>query len=155
MAKKDHQDYKCSFCGKGRNEVKKLIAGPTVFICDQCVGQCNEIMDEGDLLSEREDHASLQKLPTPREISRFLDDYVIGQEQAKKTLAVAVYNHYKSFIPFKGRFKEILQEALFRREYGRFLRRQLRSGRYPRHFKRVFGRPAPGRQPRAGSKRHL
>ncbi|MDA8169931.1 MAG: ATP-dependent Clp protease ATP-binding subunit ClpX [Nitrospiraceae bacterium] len=94
MAKKENSEYKCSFCGRGQDEVRKLIAGPTVFICDECVGLCNEIIAD-ELYSEDKGPAGLPKLPTPREISRFLDDYVIGQERAKKILSVAVYNHYK------------------------------------------------------------
>ena len=82
----------CSFCGKSQHEVKKLIAGPSVFICDECVELCNDIIRE-----EMQDHAtsSVSKLPKPHEIKALLDEYVIGQERAKKVLAVAVYNHYK------------------------------------------------------------
>lgn len=83
----------CSFCGKSQNEVHKLIAGPSVFICDECVGLCNDIIQE-----ETVDTASSEKgsrLPSPREILEFLNGYVIGQELAKKALSVAVYNHYK------------------------------------------------------------
>jgi ATP-dependent Clp protease ATP-binding subunit ClpX len=82
----------CSFCGKSQHEVRKLIAGPSVFICDECVELCNDIIRE-----EMQDGAagSASKLPKPREIRRTLDDYVIGQDRAKKVLAVAVYNHYK------------------------------------------------------------
>ena len=83
---------KCSFCGKSQKQVKKLIAGPGVYICDECIDLCNEIIEEE--LSEGAE-VTLDELPKPREISEFLDAYVIGQEQAKKTLAVAVYNHYK------------------------------------------------------------
>ena len=102
MAKKENPEYKCSFCGRGQDEVRKLIAGPTVFICDECVGLCNEIIAD-ELFIEEKGQAGLPKLPTPREISRFLDDYVIGQERAKKTLAVAVYNHYKRiYSPAEG-----------------------------------------------------
>ncbi len=82
----------CSFCGKSQHEVKKLIAGPSVYVCDECVELCNDI-----ILEELEDEAStaVKKLPTPHEIKAILDDYVIGQETAKKILSVAVYNHYK------------------------------------------------------------
>jgi ATP-dependent Clp protease ATP-binding subunit ClpX len=84
----------CSFCGKSQHEVRKLIAGPSVFICDECVELCN------DIIREEIQQADTQKgtgsdLPTPHEISDILDQYVIGQDQAKKALAVAVYNHYK------------------------------------------------------------
>ena len=84
----------CSFCGKSRHEVRKLIAGPTVFICDECVGLCNDIIrdDEKEAAAVAD---PLRKLPVPQEIKCFLDEYVIGQEQAKKALSVAVYNHYK------------------------------------------------------------
>jgi ATP-dependent Clp protease ATP-binding subunit ClpX len=83
---------KCSFCGKSQKQVKKLIAGPGVYICDECIDLCNEIIEEE--LNEGSD-VSLEELPKPREIFEFLNSYVIGQEQAKKSLAVAVYNHYK------------------------------------------------------------
>ena len=93
MAKKDEESLKCSFCGKGQDEVKKLIAGPTVYICNECVELCNEII--ADTLQEEEKLPSLPKLPTPKEIHQFLNDYVIGQEKAKRILSVAVHNHYK------------------------------------------------------------
>jgi len=82
----------CSFCGKSQHEVRKLIAGPSVFICDECVELCNDIIRE-----ELEEKASAARshLPKPREILEVLDQYVIGQPRAKKTLSVAVYNHYK------------------------------------------------------------
>ncbi len=83
---------KCSFCGKSQKQVKKLIAGPGVYICDECIELCNEIIEEE--LAEPVD-LGLDELPRPREIYGFLNEYVIGQESAKKTLAVAVYNHYK------------------------------------------------------------
>ena len=82
----------CSFCGKSQHEVRKLIAGPTVFICDECVDLCNDIIEEE---VKAEDEEVLDVLPSPLEIFKQLDDYVIGQEKAKKTLSVAVYNHYK------------------------------------------------------------
>jgi ATP-dependent Clp protease ATP-binding subunit ClpX len=83
---------KCSFCGKSQKQVKKLIAGPGVYICDECIDLCNEIIEEE--LSEGTE-VGLEELPKPREIFDFLNSYVIGQENAKKALAVAVYNHYK------------------------------------------------------------
>jgi len=93
MAKKDENALKCSFCGKGHAEVKKLIAGPTVYICNECVELCNEII--ADTLHEEVKVPTLPKLPTPKEIHHFLNDYVIGQEKSKKILSVAVHNHYK------------------------------------------------------------
>lgn len=83
----------CSFCGKSQHEVRKLIAGPSVFICDECVDLCNDIIREE--VQEAQAESSGHKLPAPKEIRTILDQYVIGQERAKKVLAVAVYNHYK------------------------------------------------------------
>jgi ATP-dependent Clp protease ATP-binding subunit ClpX len=88
----DSDLLKCSFCGKSQKQVKKLIAGPGVYICDECIDLCNEIIEEE--LSETSE-LKLEELPKPREIYDFLNDYVIGQETGKKVLAVAVYNHYK------------------------------------------------------------
>lgn len=84
----------CSFCGKSQHEVRKLIAGPDVFICDECVGLCDDIIRE-EIQDQQASGSDDQKLPSPKEISGILDQYVIGQERAKKILAVAVYNHYK------------------------------------------------------------
>jgi len=83
---------KCSFCGKSQKQVKKLIAGPGVYICDECIDLCNEIIEE-ELAEPSE--LGLDELPKPKEIYSFLNDYVVGQDQSKKTLSVAVYNHYK------------------------------------------------------------
>ncbi len=83
---------KCSFCGKSQDQVRKLVAGPGVYICDECIELCNEIVEE-ELGGEEE--LDLQNLPKPQEINAILDEYVIGQEIAKKSLSVAVYNHYK------------------------------------------------------------
>lgn len=83
---------KCSFCGKSQDQVKKLVAGPGVYICDECIELCNEIIEEE---IGHEDDVNLQDIPKPQEINEILNQYVIGQEKAKKTLSVAVYNHYK------------------------------------------------------------
>lgn len=87
------QDVHCSFCGKSQSEVQKIVAGPGVFICNECVALCQEIIDQE--LAEDRTEAETFIVPTPQEILNQLDDYVIGQQDAKKTLAVAVYNHYK------------------------------------------------------------
>ncbi len=105
MAKFGEGDLlKCSFCGKTQKQVKKLIAGPGVYICDECIDLCNEIIEEE--LSEPTE-TSLGDLPRPREIYSFLDDYIIGQDQAKKILAVAVYNHYKRVQAGSGSANEV------------------------------------------------
>ncbi|CAN5813664.1 ATP-dependent protease ATP-binding subunit ClpX [soil metagenome] len=83
---------RCSFCGKSKESVKKFISGPSVYICNECVSLCNEILAEEE---EREAAEAVPRVPTPREIKDILDEYVIGQEEAKRSLAVAVYNHYK------------------------------------------------------------
>ena len=85
--------FHCSFCGKGQDQVRKLIAGPEVYICDECIGLCNEIILEE--LNDDDSSSSLQNILKPKEIVKFLDQYVVGQERAKKILSVAVYNHYK------------------------------------------------------------
>ncbi len=98
----DSEVLRCSFCNKDQNDVRKLIAGPTVFICDECVDVCNDIIADDRRVEGRSYKSSL---PTPHEIKKFLDEYVIGQEQAKKKLAVAVYNHYKRIEITKARGK--------------------------------------------------
>ena len=98
MAKNDTpKGVKCSFCGKAQESVKKIIAGPGVYICNECIGLCNEIIETEYYMDEEDTYtlAGLEKIPSPREIKEILDQYVIGQDEAKKTLSVAVYNHYK------------------------------------------------------------
>ncbi len=98
----------CSFCGKSQHEVRKLIAGPSVFVCDECVELCNDIIRE-----EMEEKAagSGSKLPKPQEIKGVLDEYVIGQDQAKKVLSVAVYNHYKRMEASQGKTEVELSKS--------------------------------------------
>ncbi|HAW18521.1 MAG TPA: ATP-dependent Clp protease ATP-binding subunit ClpX, partial [Oceanospirillaceae bacterium] len=91
----------CSFCGKSQNDVRKLIAGPSVFICDECVDLCNDIIREEIL--DQEQPESEDYLPTPKEIRAALEEYVIGQPRAKMVLAVAVYNHYKRLNYISGK----------------------------------------------------
>ena len=83
----------CSFCGKNQNEVRKLIAGPSVYICNECIDLCNDIIQEE--INESSEAKEAEPFPVPKEIKATLDEYVIGQEEAKKNLSVAVYNHYK------------------------------------------------------------
>jgi ATP-dependent Clp protease ATP-binding subunit ClpX len=90
MAQDKH--LRCSFCGKSKDAVRKFISGPSVYICNECIALCNEILAEDE---EREVTDAITQVPTPLEIKEVLDEYVIGQEDAKKTLAVAVYSHYK------------------------------------------------------------
>lgn len=99
MAKHEDSRLKCSFCGKSQDQVKKLIAGPEVYICDECVDLCNEILDEEFFEAEEGEKSTslpeISKVPKPIEIKAFLDDHIVGQEDAKRILSVAVYNHYK------------------------------------------------------------
>ena len=101
MPKHDDSRLKCSFCGKSQDQVKKLIAGPEVYICDECVELCNEILDEEFFENKEKDGekseetGSEKPIPKPHEIKAYLDQYIIGQDDAKKVLSVAVYNHYK------------------------------------------------------------
>ncbi len=132
MSKYDSH-LKCSFCGKSQEQVRKLIAGPGVYICDECVDLCNEILDEElfdssatapqpvprrepstEKRKTRTSHISLNQIPKPREIKKYLDDHVIGQDDAKKILSVAVYNHYKrlSFLEAKGSGKVPAEDAV-------------------------------------------
>src|SRR3977135_3762854 len=83
---------RCSFCGKSKDSVRKFISGPSVYICNECIALCNEILHEDE---EREVADAITQVPSPQEIKHVLDQYVSGQEQAKKALAVSVYNHYK------------------------------------------------------------
>lgn len=132
MAPKYDSHLKCSFCGKSQEQVRKLIAGPGVYICDECVDLCNEILDEELLDSgptapqpaprseppqkrrSRSGHLSLHQIPKPREIKKYLDEHVIGQDEAKKILSVAVYNHYKrlSFQQAKNSGKVAPEDAI-------------------------------------------
>src|SRR6266702_1840817 len=93
IEKRDGASLTCSFCGKAQKEITNLIAGPTVYICDECIGLCNDIIAEE--VEKDEPYAGSAPVPKPSEIKSILDDYVIGQDRAKKILAVAVHNHYK------------------------------------------------------------
>jgi ATP-dependent Clp protease ATP-binding subunit ClpX len=96
----------CSFCGKSQHEVRKLIAGPSVFICDECIELCNDIIR--DEIAETADvDGAKSSLPTPQEICEILNQYVIGQSQAKRNLSVAVYNHYKRLRHLSGKKDEV------------------------------------------------
>ncbi|MCX7831124.1 MAG: ATP-dependent Clp protease ATP-binding subunit ClpX, partial [Acidobacteria bacterium] len=100
-------EHRCSFCNKSQRDVKKLIAGPNVFICNECVETCVEILSE-DFASPKGKETSSYSTPKPKEIKSYLDEYVIGQEFAKKRIAVAVYNHYKRIMsPLKNDDVEI------------------------------------------------
>ena len=104
MPKQEEKQYKCSFCGKSQDQVKRIIAGPGVYICDECVSLCSEIIEEE--VDDTEEYVE-GNLPKPKEIMAILDDYVIGQNKAKKALSVAVYNHYKRIYGDKIASKDI------------------------------------------------
>ena len=93
----DKKQLKCSFCGKTQDQVRRLIAGPDVCICDECVELCEDIIRE-EFEEANEETTSIDSLPKPKEMMEILNDYVIGQEKAKKALSVAVYNHYKRIL---------------------------------------------------------
>jgi len=133
MVKKngDNEVLRCSFCNKDQNDVRKLIAGPTVFICDECVEVCNDIIADDNRFESRGPRATL---PVPQDIKKFLDEYVIGQEQTKKKLAVAVYNHYKRI--------EIQKQARGRHEVELSKSNILLIGR-PARARRCWRRPWP------------
>ena len=96
MARNDiPKNVKCSFCGKSQDSVKKIVAGPGVYICDECIELCNSMIEHDEYDEEEYTLSGLEKIPSPKEIKNILDDYVIGQDDAKKSLSVAVYNHYK------------------------------------------------------------
>ncbi len=111
MPRKDAQGdvLQCSFCGKSPEEVQRLIAGPTVYICDECIDLCNEILREEGVAEPR---TARTRLWTPKELKHTLDDYIIGQTQAKKILSVAVYNHYKRIEANAGRSELELQKRV-------------------------------------------
>ena len=107
MIRRPEEILRCSFCGKSQNEVKKLIAGPSVYICNECIDICNEIIND----DEQQEAAIRTALPKPQEISAFLDEYVIGQDETKKRLSVAVYQHYKRIEMQKRRGDVELQKS--------------------------------------------
>src|ERR1041385_4263293 len=108
MVRRTDDTLRCSFCGKSQNEVKKLIAGPGVYICNECIDICNEIISDDDQTSSA---PVKHNLPKPREIKAFLDEYVIGQDESKKRLSVAVYQHYKRLELAKRRGEVELQKS--------------------------------------------
>ena len=95
MPKKEDQSIRCSFCGKRETQVERLIAGPGVYICSECVQACSELLSDDMRVDNRGKLRQPEKLPTPMEMKSFMDSYIVGQEDAKIALSVAVYNHYK------------------------------------------------------------
>ena len=95
MARNTEQPIRCSFCGKRENQVERLIAGPGVYICSDCVAACGELLREETYFDDRGNLRAPEVLPTPMEMKNFMDNYIVGQDHAKVALAVAVYNHYK------------------------------------------------------------
>src|ERR1700749_2116622 len=95
---------RCSFCGKSKDSVRKFISGPSVYICNECIALCNEILQEDE---EREVADAITQVPSPQEMKEVLDQYVIGQDQVKKALAVSVYNHYKRVNATSGKEDEV------------------------------------------------
>lgn len=106
MATDNNKSVRCAFCGKTQDQVKRLIAGPGVYICDECVMLCNEIISE-ELGMEQPRTGQEMTLKRPAEIKEILDQYVVGQDQAKKALAVAVYNHYKRISNLGRKSKDV------------------------------------------------
>lgn len=104
MTEKNGQNSElhCSFCGKSQSEVRRLVAGPGVYICDECISTCADLLNEMPITETTDEESSMLELPKPKEIFEYLSDYVIGQDRAKKTLAVAVYNHYKRINELKA-----------------------------------------------------
>ena len=108
MIRRPEEILRCSFCGKSQNEVKKLIAGPSVYVCNECIDICNEIINDDE---QAETAGVRSALPKPQEIKTFLDEYVIGQDETKKRLSVAVYQHYKRIEMTKIRADVELQKS--------------------------------------------
>lgn len=98
MAKNENKTVRCSFCGKLESQVQRIIAGPNVFICNECVALCDSLLEDERLIVDESDYELPEKLPVPKEIKAFLDEYIIGQDEAKIALSVAVYNHYKRLL---------------------------------------------------------
>ena len=110
MAKTDERSIRCSFCGKRQDQVKRILSGPNVYICDECVDLCSSLLHEDMYEAQEPVFQPGDKLPTPKEIKAYMDGYIIGQEDAKRTLSVSVYNHYKRIF-FGGDSKVELQKS--------------------------------------------